>query len=63
MLVIIGIFIGFLASVTKDYQESYLAEYSKINQKTMNDYKTVSIDELSDFTKEYVLKIKSSTQP
>ena len=52
MLVIIGIFIGFLASITKDYQE-YLAEYSKINQKTMNDYKTVSIDELSDFIKEY----------
>ena len=42
----------YFPSILKNYQE-YLAEYSKINQKTMNDYKTVSIDELSDFTKEY----------
>ena len=33
MLAIIGIFIGFLASITKDYQE-YLAEYSKIKVTT-----------------------------
>ena len=38
--------------IHKNYQE-YLNAYTIINQKTMNDYNSVSIDELSDFTKEY----------
>ncbi len=42
----------YFPSILKNYQE-YLAEYSKVNQKIMNDYNSVSIDELSNFTKEY----------
>lgn len=42
----------YFPSILKNYQE-YLAEYSKINKKIMSDYKSVSDDELSVFTKEY----------
>jgi hypothetical protein len=42
----------YFPSIFKNYQE-YINAYLVINQKTMNDYKSVSIDELSDFTKEY----------
>ena len=42
----------YFPSIFKNYQE-YINAYIIINQKTMNDYKSVSIDELSNFTKEY----------
>jgi hypothetical protein len=42
----------YFPSIYKNYQE-YINAYIIINQKTMNDYKSVSIDELSNFTKEY----------
>lgn len=42
----------YFPSIYKNYQE-YINAYIIINQKTMNDYKSVSIDELSNFRKEY----------
>ena len=42
----------YFPSIHKNYQE-YLNVYIIINQKMMNDYNSVSIDELSNFTKEY----------
>jgi hypothetical protein len=49
----VGLIIRFyFPSIHKNYQE-YLNAYIIINQKTMSDYKSVSIDELSNFTKEY----------
>ncbi|MCG3708044.1 hypothetical protein [Aliarcobacter butzleri] len=42
----------YFPSIFKNYQE-YINACLVINQKTMNDYKSVSIDELTNFTKEY----------